>query len=489
MAKPLSIETSVKKLGTLLSEVVVGTISVPPFQRDYVWTKDRVKSLFDSIDKNYPIGSILLWKPTESLEWECSRKIGPYTLNVEQSEEWYVLDGFQRLSTMLGCLINPSKTPLECDINMRKAYFDLYYDLKMQNFLFLSGNSMLRPYYIPVYVLMSSIDMRQYTRHHMNDITDENELDLYLTRADALAQKIANFDIACIKIVNANISEAVEIFSRLNSKGAPISPDWMVNALSYSQGRISFSSKITRLQKQLAVYNFDKLSRMSLFRCFQSAFGKLYFDETNIEALAKRNDFNQVTDEIIPYIIDAVKFLHDEMKIHKTQLLPYPILLVFVIEFFRRLQAPTDSQLGHLREWVWKVMYSNYFTVTSLSTQRDAYNHFVNCLKNNRTSALFYTDNNSLDFSTMPFPAKVNLRAVRSKVLELFIIHNYSDNYSGFEDARFDFDSFISAHRTDIVAKEMAFVRSLGITYSESSEDWGNGNVDNDYSNDVDEEV
>lgn len=471
MRKPLYIDTSVKKLGALLAEVEQGGISVPPFQREFVWQRERVKALFDSINKNYPIGSLLLWKPAENYNWENNTHVGPYTLSSDHYEDWYVLDGFQRLSTMFGCLTNPNKTMLVCDEQMRRDYFALCYDLKSEDFFFMSNTKDPRPYQIPVYALMSAIDLRQYSRKYMENKISDLELDDYLTKADNLAQKIANFDIACIKIANANIQEAVEIFSRLNTQGVKMSSDWIVNALSYSDNCPKFSDKITSLLKELKKFNFHGLSREAIFRCFQSSFGKMYFDESNIEGMARRNDFDKVTSEVIPFIIKSVEFLHDGLNVLNHKLLPYNIQLIFFMEFFRQLSNPTEQQLEDLKYWFWKTSYCNYFTVNTLSVQRNAYSHFETCLKEDKTEDLFYCEDNNQAISTMPFPSRINLKAVRSRALELFLLNHFSNNdLVSLSGSNPDYDLYILEHKSDIIKEEKAFVQRLGIIYSEDVE-------------------
>jgi uncharacterized protein with ParB-like and HNH nuclease domain len=49
-------------LSNLIVSVGKGDYRIPQFQREYVWEKSKVISLFDSIYKEYPVGSFFLWK-------------------------------------------------------------------------------------------------------------------------------------------------------------------------------------------------------------------------------------------------------------------------------------------------------------------------------------------------------------------------------------------------------------------------------------------
>jgi hypothetical protein len=52
---------------SLFAEIEDGTIKIPQFQRDFVWSKAKSAKLLDSIVKGYPIGTFILWKTNERL--------------------------------------------------------------------------------------------------------------------------------------------------------------------------------------------------------------------------------------------------------------------------------------------------------------------------------------------------------------------------------------------------------------------------------------
>lgn len=460
MCKKLTIDTKIKTIGSLITEVKQGLVCVPPFQRDFVWTCDNIKDLFDSIKKNYPIGSLLLWKPSEKMNWEESRKVGPFELPQNNDQKWYVLDGFQRLSSMFGCLTNPDKSSFACDEQMYKSLFNLYYDLKNEEFFYPRNDVMKQPYQVPLHVLLSSSDFRQYSRTNIEPKIPKDEIDNLLDRADSLASRFIEYKIACIEINDANIEEAVEIFSRLNSKGVDISFDWMVNALSYKKNNFKFSDEITKTQRDLKEFGFEKTSRNVLFRCIQSSFGKLYFDQTDIEHLAQRDDFAKTTRETIPFIKKAVQFLHNELHVNKYKYLPYNMQLIFIMEFFRKISNPSEKQINDLKNWFWKTSYSNYFTVNSLTYQRKAYNQFIDYACG-ASSEIFYDDGEKNPYTTYAFPKKISLGAVRSKALILFL---KTDN-PNLQDEQYS--DYIENHKNEIMLAEMSFVESLGLRYFE----------------------
>lgn len=102
------IDVKPRTIQWLIDELNSGKYFLPSFQRQYVWDEDDIKDLIDSIIKNYPIGTIILWKPsTVSIS-----EIDPFSkplVDVEESnhrEVFYVIDGQQRLTSLLLLLNN-----------------------------------------------------------------------------------------------------------------------------------------------------------------------------------------------------------------------------------------------------------------------------------------------------------------------------------------------------------------------------------------------
>lgn len=422
MKKSINIET--RSMTKILDDLRQGFIQIPPFQRDFVWERNRIRELFDSIKNDYPIGSILLWKPREWKEWDTKR-LGGYILPKTQGQQIYVLDGYQRLSSLFGCLTNPEKSGLDFDNKQLNESFSLYYDLEDESFVYMGGREP-KPCQVPVYILLSTMEFRRYYRKYIENFVDDNILETYLDRADALSRSLIDYKIAVIEVTNAELDDAVDIFSRINSKGTEISPDWMVNALAYRTD-FSFALEIDNLKMRLKRYHFEDISRTALFRCYQSAFDdKMYIDQSNIEKLAKRSDFVDVVKETTPHIERAVRFLYNELNVIDNKLLPYNTQLIFLMTFFKKISNPTKEQITALKEWFWITSYSNYFTIYSLSSQRKAFAQFVEYLDGKKDNIVFI-DEGRQKFSTLTMPEKISLQSVRCRSLLLYELYYYRE--------------------------------------------------------------
>ncbi len=49
-------------LGTLIQYIGLGGIGLPDIQRPFVWKNAKVRDLFDSMYRGYPVGYLLFWK-------------------------------------------------------------------------------------------------------------------------------------------------------------------------------------------------------------------------------------------------------------------------------------------------------------------------------------------------------------------------------------------------------------------------------------------
>ena len=46
----------------LINNIDMGTIGLPDIQRPFVWPDTKVRQLFDSLYKGYPVGYLLFWE-------------------------------------------------------------------------------------------------------------------------------------------------------------------------------------------------------------------------------------------------------------------------------------------------------------------------------------------------------------------------------------------------------------------------------------------
>ena len=106
-----------KSLNDILKNLSSGKYILPSFQRDYVWTMEQIESLFNSIYRGYPFGSMLFWHINPSKDKFIQNEVfyrfitlfneensnsmqNRETTLFSDSDYWVVLDGQQRLTSL-----------------------------------------------------------------------------------------------------------------------------------------------------------------------------------------------------------------------------------------------------------------------------------------------------------------------------------------------------------------------------------------------------
>jgi hypothetical protein len=92
----------------LVEQAHQGKVCLPNFQRDFVWTREEVADLVRSIMRGYFIGSLLLLRCDPNNPPFAPEFIrGSKPEHTEAKPEWLVLDGQQRLSSLVYALTAP----------------------------------------------------------------------------------------------------------------------------------------------------------------------------------------------------------------------------------------------------------------------------------------------------------------------------------------------------------------------------------------------
>jgi len=76
-----------------------GNIHIPDFQRKFVWTKNKILDLLDSIYKGYPIGSFIFWVTDQDFVYSSSIS-GKEIKSNPFNAKYFVIDGQQRLKSL-----------------------------------------------------------------------------------------------------------------------------------------------------------------------------------------------------------------------------------------------------------------------------------------------------------------------------------------------------------------------------------------------------
>lgn len=206
------------KIYTILDYIDNGHMALPEFQRGYVWNRDQVRGLFDSLYRRHPIGGLLVWA-TES-KTAAHRGDGALAAGVVK----LLLDGQQRMTSLYGVI--RGKGPEFFDGNL-KTFTGLRFHLEKEIFMFYLPMKMKDdPLWIDV------TDLMQKGNDGMGALIAE------ISRQPELAPKMSEYigrlsNLLAIKDIELHIEEVtgtdktldvvVDIFNRVNSGGTKLS--------------------------------------------------------------------------------------------------------------------------------------------------------------------------------------------------------------------------------------------------------------------------
>ena len=99
------IQSKAYSLRRLFSKLESGDFALPEIQRKFVWNKQRICDLMDSVFRDYPIGTTLIW----TAPYSKSIQLRPNTKSIiptsaRGSKKYLIIDGQQRMTAIYGIM-------------------------------------------------------------------------------------------------------------------------------------------------------------------------------------------------------------------------------------------------------------------------------------------------------------------------------------------------------------------------------------------------
>ncbi len=400
-------------LGKLVERIAAGKIRVPRFQRAFVWRQTDLHALLDSILRGFPIGSILVWDTEENME--STRRIGPMEISPRPDGMiGYLLDGQQRVSTLVGTLrLTDGMNATVDQIDWR-----VYCNLDTREFHRASAED-VGPQHFPVRSLLNTAGFFEACRRIQSEVDDLVQSQKWLDEADRLANAFRNYQLPLIRIRDADLDSAVTVFARLNRTGRKMAADEMVSALTYQKGQFHLAQEMNNFKVELAQKRFGNLDRVFLFRAVLAALDRDIYVKDWADIMVKpevREALPSAFESATEGIRHALKFLA-RLGVTSDRLLPYGLQLVFLGEFFRQCPQPTANVDELLNRWFWVTSFAGWFGAVRLTQTRLALSEIRNLATGVETR--FSVVN--LETQAQPFPDRFDGRSARVRTFLLYL--------------------------------------------------------------------
>ncbi|MDK2938586.1 MAG: hypothetical protein PWQ51_750 [Methanolobus sp.] len=336
---------------SLIGDIEKGQIKIPQFQRDFVWDINKSAHLMDSIIKGYPIGTFIFWKTKERLR--TIKNIGNQPLPEPDDGDLvdFVLDGQQRLTSLFASL---KGLEIQRENGKIDDYSEMYINLESSEDepIVITDISNKKPESVIKITDLSKGDftvLSKYPEEH------HETLKKYQQRIDSYSYSI-------IKIKDAPIDIATEIFSRINVGGKALSLFEIMVAKTFDPIRnFDLSEKFTELIERLEPFNYETISDASVLQLI-SLILEMECKRKTILKLDKTS-FIDVWEKAVDSIERAVEYFRNYYRIPVSQLLPYNTLIVpFAYFFYYHPDKPTGDKQSYLEDFFWRCSLSGRYS-------------------------------------------------------------------------------------------------------------------------------
>jgi len=364
--------------------------------------------------RGFPIGSILVWETEDTIE--SAPNIGPIKINDRSSGQiGYLLDGQQRVSTLVGSLRLPESDETVSVVD--GVNWRLYCDLDNREFLPIPPEK-VGPMHFPVRSLLDTAGFIAACRR-IEESENQEMARRWLKEADRLASAFRDYQLPLIRIREADLDSAVTVFARLNRKGRKMAADEMVSALTYREGQFHLAEKLDEFKDALDWLAFGNLDRVLLLRSVLAALGQDIYAKDWADLLIKsevREKLPEAFKEAQAGIIQALDFLND-LGVTCDRLLPYGLQLVFLGEFFRLCREPSPAVLDLLRRWFWVTSFTGWFAGVNTTQAARALAEIRRLAEGTGTKFTVV----DLDAPAHPFPERFDGRSARVRAFLLYL--------------------------------------------------------------------
>jgi hypothetical protein len=336
---------------TLLRQLDEGRFAVPKLQREFVWTGARAAKLFDSIYREMPIGTLVVWRTSSKYEPLLRRSLGvlPDFRSIHP-EIRFLIDGQQRLSVIHrgaagGSVRNSDGT--EVDFSRVVFHLDSSEDESEPNF----------SYRAPV----GSFESLQRIlsggwRRHFQGLGRKR-----LKRIEQCRDRILHYRLPIIEVETEEIAEVRELFVRINTQGMRISSADAAFARATS---FDLRQRAQQVRDQLPE-GFRRVRYETILQALAFTQGIRDVGERSYSGLIDEWN-NKIAgggrvDEVLPdwkrltRAFDlAIEYLQNYFAVADESVLPSDNMLTTLsIYFFHRPKQPPPAVRRELAKWFW----------------------------------------------------------------------------------------------------------------------------------------
>ncbi|MEP0713792.1 MAG: DUF262 domain-containing HNH endonuclease family protein [Algoriphagus sp.] len=388
---PNQTETIRKFIKYLNNKDEQGGFWLPNIQRPFVWKKDQIERLYDSILREYPIGTLLIWKTKSDLKrrkfidnYKSGISLANFYIPQDKTQKMMVLDGQQRLQSLFIGLMG-SYDGEELYINILSGDLVAPEDIKF-DFKFKSSSSVQFPYILfkdlvftdskPKETVKTIVSANEVTEDQEDRIYDNVELvrEVFCTQENILFQLVDSVD----RPDTYTEEDIVEIFIRANSGGTQLGKSDLLFSLltaSWEEAENKMDELLADLNKTGYKFDRDFILKISLVLLDKGAKYEIEkFRLPEVKAGIEKN-----WDKIADALRFVKDFIYGKTFLKTDKTLPsYASLIPLIYSRYHYPEAWVKSVESDLVDYLVKVNLtgvfggvSDSFTDALISTVKD----------------------------------------------------------------------------------------------------------------------
>ena len=350
-----------EKTTKIIDKIINGTISVPSFQRDYVWTKKKIEKFLNSLINFEPFGTILLWIPSEQkVNLGFRNEIIESLKDKKRTSESFLIDGQQRLTSLI--LIRYFKklkeNTLKSSSKLKPKGWNIgeliKFDYKNNEFIIVKKNDK-RPNVIDSDILWED----EFDHEKIRNIIAQNNVDTHESskiadKINVLVNNIKQIESSIIKLDGHSLDEVITIFSNVNNQGTKLTTFDLVHAkwsiFKKTDGTyFELKDEIINITKNWA-NGYDKLSTSIFMDCLYLSLDDnnepIYTSEKKLSFNIESWEIDKVVkkfEEVKKSYEKTYKFLREVMSMQHS-FLPSDIIFKWLTYFFHKSKTNLNGQ-------------------------------------------------------------------------------------------------------------------------------------------------
>lgn len=237
MSPTLYRDTGAPLIG-LIEDIRTGRVALPDIQRPFVWSSAKVRDLFDSMYRGYPIGTLMLWETGAEVG---TRQIG--FENGDRAPQLLIVDGQQRLTSLYAVLSGSLILTKSFESKRIKIAFNPISEVFEVTDAAIEKN----PEFVPDITALWADGYRATARQYLRRLSEGRDEPLTEDEEDVLDDRInrvhdlRDFRFQIVELSSSTDEEQVaEIFVRTNSEGVSLNQaDFILTLMSvhWEKGR------------------------------------------------------------------------------------------------------------------------------------------------------------------------------------------------------------------------------------------------------------